>query len=53
MSMQYGAKTVQELLKVIDHLGEQMYKFGDCNNGIKEILITRDEDDGSFTITSD
>lgn len=30
-----------------------MQELSDCSNGIREIVITLDEDNGSFTITTD
>ncbi|MFQ3543477.1 hypothetical protein Q7A53_05275 [Halobacillus rhizosphaerae] len=54
MSMQQGAKTVNELMKVIKELATDMQEFSDCENApVREIVITIDEDDNSFTITSD
>ncbi|KAF6690723.1 MULTISPECIES: hypothetical protein [Bacillus] len=53
MSMQRGANTPVELAKSIQKLGREMLEFRDCINGIREIVITLDEDDGSFTITTD
>ncbi|MCW8785933.1 MULTISPECIES: hypothetical protein [Bacillus] len=53
MSMQRGANTPEELVKSIQKLGREMLEFRDCINGIREIVITLDEDDGSFTITTD
>lgn len=53
MSMHRGADTVEGLVEIIRQLGKEMLDFGDCDNGIKEIVITRVEDDGSFSIISD
>jgi hypothetical protein len=53
LSMHQGADSVEELLKVVGRLGKEMKEFGDCDNGIKEIVITLGEDDGSFSIISD
>ncbi|XBW80048.1 hypothetical protein ABRD05_16015 [Bacillus velezensis] len=53
MSMQRGANTPDELAKSIQKLGRGMLEFSDCINSIREIVITLDEDDGSFTITTD
>ncbi|MER1274793.1 hypothetical protein RJD11_10130 [Bacillus velezensis] len=53
MSTQRGTNTPEELAKSIQKLGREMQEFNDCINGIREIVITLDEDDGSFTITTD
>lgn len=53
MSMQQGAETVGELIVVVEKLAKDMQKFYDCENGMREIVITVDEEDGSFLITSD
>lgn len=52
MSMQQGAKTVEELIEIIRYSATEMQKFSDCENVISEIIITIDKDDNRFTITS-
>lgn len=53
MSMQQGVKTVEELIELIRYSATEMQKFSECDNVIREIIIAIDEDDNSFTITSD
>jgi hypothetical protein len=52
MSMQQGAKTVDELLEKIRPLAKEMLEFSDCYNAVREIEIRLDKD-GEFIITSD
>ncbi|MBM7598244.1 hypothetical protein JOC34_000601 [Virgibacillus halotolerans] len=52
MSMQQGARTVDELLDVIKPLAKEMIEFNDCGNVVREIEIYVDRD-GDFVITSD
>lgn len=44
---------MEELIELIRYSATEMQKFSGCDNVIREIIIAIDEDDNSFTITSD
>lgn len=52
MNQQHGAKTVDDLLSVIENLSRDMQEFSGCENIIREINIVMD-DDNDFLITSE
>jgi len=51
MSMHQGASNIEELSVVVARLAKDMLKK--CDNSVKEIVITLDEEDDTFDIISD